>query len=245
MPAALAPIAGAVVGGLMSDDQQSTASREPWAPAQPWLRENIRQGQSLQDFYQRNPFSPMQQAAYRNIFQGYDTYNNNVAPALQAIVQKYMPGYQAPQGRAESYAQPSTGLLDMRAHDDPSNPTRSAAPQAPQLDVTGVRNAPNPSVVDEYFRQNPDVAAAFTQNNYGLSRDDFARTHYDRYGRNEQRAWPGPAQYAGLLNFERDNPFRNGAVPSMADEEERLRRQQQFAAPMVSYVDQLAGGGAS
>ena len=58
MPAAiLGPVAGAVVGGLMSDGgEQQTATKEPWSVAAPWLRENsLSQGQNLQAYYQQNP----------------------------------------------------------------------------------------------------------------------------------------------------------------------------------------------
>lgn len=41
-----------------------------------------------------------------------------------------------------------------------------------------------------YFAANPDVAAAFSQNSYGLTPDQFASTHYSLYGANEQRAAP-------------------------------------------------------
>lgn len=48
-----------------------------------------------------------------------------------------------------------------------------------------------------YFAQNPDVASAFAQNNFGLDPDAFAKTHFERFGRNEQRVWglpvPAPA----------------------------------------------------
>jgi ethanolamine utilization protein EutP (predicted NTPase) len=44
-----------------------------------------------------------------------------------------------------------------------------------------------------YFQQNPDVAAAFQQNSYGLTPEQFAATHYEKYGANEQRAAPTSA----------------------------------------------------
>ena len=39
-----------------------------------------------------------------------------------------------------------------------------------------------------YFEQNPDVAAAYQQNSYGLTPAQFAQTHYERFGQFEQRA---------------------------------------------------------
>lgn len=34
----------------------------------------------------------------------------------------------------------------------------------------------------QYFLDNPDVAAAYKTNNYGLTPDEFAKTHYDKFG---------------------------------------------------------------
>jgi hypothetical protein len=41
-----------------------------------------------------------------------------------------------------------------------------------------------------YFAANPDVAASFSQNSYGLTPDQFATAHYNLYGASEQRAAP-------------------------------------------------------
>jgi len=41
-----------------------------------------------------------------------------------------------------------------------------------------------------YFAANPDVAAAFAQNSYGMTPDEFAQSHYNNYGQYEQRAAP-------------------------------------------------------
>ena len=38
-----------------------------------------------------------------------------------------------------------------------------------------------------YFERYPDIAQAYAQNNYGLTADQFAQTHYDRYGQAEGR----------------------------------------------------------
>jgi hypothetical protein len=43
---------------------------------------------------------------------------------------------------------------------------------------------------NQYFAANPDVAAAFAVNNYGLTAEQFAQTHYDKFGSKEQRATP-------------------------------------------------------
>lgn len=93
MPAAiLGPIAGSVVGGLMSGDSQQsqTASKEPWKDAAPWLRENLRTGQGLQNYYQQNPFNPQQQTAYQNIFGDLDAFRNQMAPGLMGFANRLM-----------------------------------------------------------------------------------------------------------------------------------------------------------
>ena len=93
MPAAiLGPIAGSVVGGLMSGDseQSQTASKEPWKDAAPWLRENIAQGRNLQAYYQHNPFNQPQQTAYQNTFTDLDAFRNSMAPGLMGFANKLM-----------------------------------------------------------------------------------------------------------------------------------------------------------
>ena len=71
----LGGIAGAAGSGS-GGGQSQTASKEPWAAAAPWLRENLRSGQALQQQYQRNPFSPLQQQAYRNQFANSDYFRS-------------------------------------------------------------------------------------------------------------------------------------------------------------------------
>ena len=92
MPAAiLGPIAGSVVGGLMSDggEQQST-SKEPWSAAAPWLRENIAQGQNLQAYYQQNPWNSLQQTGYQNIYGDLDNFRNSIAPGMMDFANRLM-----------------------------------------------------------------------------------------------------------------------------------------------------------
>jgi hypothetical protein len=94
MPAAiLGPIAGSVVGGLMSDSgggEQQTATKEPWSAAAPWLRENIAQGQNLQAYYQQNPWNNLQQTAYQNTFSDIDNFRSSMAPGLMDFANRLM-----------------------------------------------------------------------------------------------------------------------------------------------------------
>lgn len=90
MEAVAGPVAGAVVGGLMSDGEEQTATKEPWAAAAPWLRENIAQGQNLQAYYQQNPWNNLQQNAYQNTFSDIDNFRNSMAPGLMDFANRLM-----------------------------------------------------------------------------------------------------------------------------------------------------------
>lgn len=46
------------------------------------------------------------------------------------------------------------------------------------------------SGLPKYFQDNPDVAASYTQNSYGMSPEQFAETHYLLYGKSEGRNSP-------------------------------------------------------
>lgn len=117
MPAAiLGPIAGSVAGGLMSKGGQQTASKEPWAEAAPWLKDNIKQGQALQGYYQQNPFGPVQETGYQNLLASVDNYRDSVAPGLLAITNKYLQGGGSPGVSLLSNGQTAKSGAPMRAH---------------------------------------------------------------------------------------------------------------------------------
>ena len=84
------PIAGAVVGGLMSDGEQQTATKEPWSAAAPWLRQQLEQGRNLQAYYQQNPWNNLQQNAYQNTFSDIDQFRNSMAPGLMDFANRLM-----------------------------------------------------------------------------------------------------------------------------------------------------------
>ena len=92
MPEAIiGPIAGAAVGGLMSDGGSGqTASKEPWSEAAPWLKQLIKDGQSLQVYYQKNPFNAQQQQAYQNVFNDVGNFRSSTAPGLMSFANRLM-----------------------------------------------------------------------------------------------------------------------------------------------------------
>jgi hypothetical protein len=59
---------GAVAGALDGKDKEQTSSRDPWAPAQPLLKDLLSQAQTLSTQYQNQPFSDTQKQAYNNQF---------------------------------------------------------------------------------------------------------------------------------------------------------------------------------
>lgn len=80
-----------LLGSALSSDKNGgagtqTQSKEPWAPAQPWLLSNIVQGQGLQNQYAAQPFSPKQQAAYDNSYAQSD-YMRGLVPSLLTQLQ--------------------------------------------------------------------------------------------------------------------------------------------------------------
>lgn len=96
--AVAASVAGAAVGGMMSKGGGSgggggTVSKDPWAPAAPWLEDLLKQGQGLNGYYQQNPFNALQQTGYQNTFSDLDAFrgqNNGLMQfANQLMGSKY------------------------------------------------------------------------------------------------------------------------------------------------------------
>ena len=93
MPAAWIGLASAAVGAYSSYSNSkngqgtqggtTTQKNEPWAPAQPWMQQNLQTGQNLQNQYAQNPFNAQQLQAYGNLASG-NNYINRMTPGLLA-----------------------------------------------------------------------------------------------------------------------------------------------------------------
>lgn len=85
----LAKLGGAALGALAGGDTTTSAQKDPWAPAQPYLLQNLKQNAGMQDYYAKNPFSTEQKAAYQGLL---DTLANNQANAgnMQGIANSFM-----------------------------------------------------------------------------------------------------------------------------------------------------------
>lgn len=94
----IAPVAGAVIGGIMNSGSGgknaggTSSERTPWAAAQPWLMQNIAQGQALQNQYAARPISARQQASLDNQYAQSD-YMRGLIPGLLGQLQGQPVGY--------------------------------------------------------------------------------------------------------------------------------------------------------
>lgn len=145
-----AGLVGSLLGAGASKDTTTSMNRDPWAPAQPYILDNLKTGQQLQNFYKQNPWSPQQKTAYQNLFNGTDAFNQQTMPGLMALANK---------GVTTSY--PSQGLNRLN-----STPVQSGAGPfaAPQTQAIGQIdwNAINP-----FSSQNQPAAPAPVAANTG------------------------------------------------------------------------------
>lgn len=75
----------------------ASASSEPWAEAAPWLKNNVRKGQELQEQYEAQPFNALQQTAYQNAFNDIDSYRNSFMPSMMQFAGGLLgPNFQMP-----------------------------------------------------------------------------------------------------------------------------------------------------
>ena len=91
--AVAASVAGAAVGGMMSGGGGGgggEVNKAPWDPAIKPLQNSIATGQALENYYQQNPFNPMQQVAYQNLFSDLDNFRNVMAPQAMAFNNRMM-----------------------------------------------------------------------------------------------------------------------------------------------------------
>lgn len=85
----LGSIAGGLLGAAASGDTTTSTNRDPWGPAQGYLKDNLATNANMQKYYQANPFSQEQQSAYQGLL---NTNANNQAnaPIMQANANSFM-----------------------------------------------------------------------------------------------------------------------------------------------------------
>ena len=91
-------VGGMVLGAMNAPDDvgggagATSATKDPWAPAAPWLKNNIKTGQSLQDQYAASPFNQQQLAAH-GALSGQTDYMNKLIPSLLGQLGTQSPGF--------------------------------------------------------------------------------------------------------------------------------------------------------
>jgi hypothetical protein len=84
-----------------------TASKEPWAPAVPWITSNLQRGQELQNQYQASPFNAIQQGAYSGLLGGNDYINQMTPGLLSQMSQSQGFDRNNPRARPQAYQFPA------------------------------------------------------------------------------------------------------------------------------------------
>jgi hypothetical protein len=80
----------------------TTDTKAPWAAAQPWIQQNMAQGQALQNQYANQPFNLQQQQAFNNQYAQSD-YMRQLVPSLLSQMQGQPVGF----NRADPTAKPA------------------------------------------------------------------------------------------------------------------------------------------
>lgn len=145
------PVAGAVVGGLMSDGGggQQTATKEPWEPARKPLINSLNTGQDLERYYQQNPFNILQQQGYQNLFSDLDQFRTQAAPGLMDFANRLMTSnYQRGPRNSQLEAIPqSLGLMQAPQMGSTRPQMMTQGPDgsySPQMTPPGLLSAPGP-----------------------------------------------------------------------------------------------------
>jgi hypothetical protein len=244
MPSAiLGPVAGAVVGGLMGgdDEQTQTQSRDPWGPAQPWMRQNLQTGQNLQGYYEQNPFNQMQRTSYQNMAGDIDNFRNNINPGLMEFANRLM-GTNYSRSGGQSGGQGGRSSGGSRSQSGGQSGQGSASGLEALFGAQDQsRGAPNATMgdINEFLKMAGTLQPGQIMGN--------------GQGMPMAQSGPfsaGPSQSYGLIDWREMNPFTatNGIqaappekVESEADREARLRRE---AEARQLQEDQYRGAGA-
>lgn len=166
-----APVIGAVASSALSGGSSSnggagtqTQSKEPWAAAQPWILNNLVQGQALQNQYTQNPFNSQQQAAYGRM--GNQTaYMGGLVPSLLGQLSGQQLGY----NRSNPNARPQAFNFDGNTGMGSGVPAGGSLAQPGGLLgllTSGNNTAPNASL-DPVKTPAPAATSDFVQQGYG------------------------------------------------------------------------------
>ena len=110
----LGGLLGAYLGYQDGKDKQETQSRDPWGPAQPYIKGLFSEGADLFGQYKAQPFSPTEQIAYGNLGNALDYANGN-APGL-------LSGFQANASGANQFVRGQRRGLIGASYDPATSP---------------------------------------------------------------------------------------------------------------------------
>jgi hypothetical protein len=91
-----------------------------------------------------------------------------------------------------------------------------------------------PSPTNAYFQANPDVAAAYAANSYGMSADAFADFHYNNYGKNEGRYSPsGEPPPRAVVSTPSEPVYTPSPTPTYSSTDEQGTPIYDYSTPAV------------
>ena len=157
--------AGSIIGGLLGaasggdKTQTATQTKDPWAPAQPYIMDNLKRGAELQDYYQKTPFNQQQIQSYSNLFGDIGNFRDNVAPGLMNFANQGMTSnYQRIPGAATFGGTQATGRT-VQSGAGPFSVAQGAGTRStgvnPMLDLNAMQNPYSNGAIKP-----PTVAAA-------------------------------------------------------------------------------------
>lgn len=145
------------------------------------------------------PIAPMPVGTPEPVTPGDGFGFNPIPPAQPAQPAQPAPsGAPAPSSPPAAAAPPAPGQ-PLSPVMPPSTPAPTVSPPGtfvggPLRDTSVSQAMPWGSAARDYFMRNEDVATGFRTNNFGMSADDFARQHFEKFGRDEGRYFRGLSQ---------------------------------------------------
>lgn len=192
-----------------------TQSKEPWAAAQPWIMNNLMQGQNLQNSYTASPFNAQQQAAYGRM--GNQTaYMGSLVPSLLGQISGQQLGYNRSNPNARPTAYNFDGNTGMGS--GTSAPGSSSPGGLLSMLTSGNNTAANASL-NPIAAQQPAAATpgAFVQQDMGdpQLQATIARTGGGLLG---NQLYVDPSQYKGAYgSFKYGDPMPQAGTQAYKD----------------------------
>lgn len=127
----LGQIGGALAGAALAGQDSTTSSqKDPWGPAQQYLKDNLARNAELQSKYQQTPFNATQQTGYQNMANDLDQFRSQTAPGLLGF---------ANQQTTANYQRQRPSAVGMGGYDAPAGTGPQVSPfQAPTPGAYGL-----------------------------------------------------------------------------------------------------------